>query len=106
MANKYVNGKAALTSTNVTTLYTCPAATEAIVKSILVAAITTTADSIKVTLTNGSNVYTLFTRAVIGASLTVELLSEPLVMQATEVLKVTATTANKMHVVASILEIT
>jgi len=33
-------------------------------------------------------------------------LSEPLVMQATEVLKVTATTANKMHVVASVLEIT
>jgi hypothetical protein len=106
MANNYVNAKVALTTTAATTLYTCPPATTAIVKSILVAAITATADAVEVTITSGVNVYTLFSGAVIGASLTVELLSEPLVVQATEVLTVTAVTANRLHVVSSILEIT
>ena len=106
MANNYINAKVALTTTAATTLYTCAPATTAIVKSILVAAITATADAVEATITNGANVYTLFSGAVIGASLTVELLSEPLVVQATEVLTVTAVTANRLHVVASILEIT
>ena len=36
MANTYVNAKVDLTTTNVTTLYTCAASTTAIVKSIIV----------------------------------------------------------------------
>jgi len=106
MTNRYINAKVALTTAYATTLYTCAPGTTAIVKSILVAALTTTPDAIEVTITSGANVYTLFGGAVIGASTTVELLSEPLVVQATEVLTVTAVTANRLHVVASILETT
>ena len=57
-------------------------------------------------LTNGSTVYSLFKTKAIGANATVELLTAPIVLQPTEILKVTAATANRLHVVASILEIT
>jgi len=106
MANTYVNAKADLTATSVTTLYTCTASTTAIVKSIVVSEDSGNADTITLTLTNGSDVYSLFKTKSVSANGTVELLTAPLVVQATEILKVTAATANRLHVVASILEIT
>ena len=106
MANTYTNAKVDLTSTSVTTLYTCAASTTAIVKSIIVSEDSGNADTISVTLTNGSDVFSLFKTKSISANATAELLSAPLVLQTTEILKVTAATANRLHVVASILEIT
>jgi|TARA_R100001163_G_C5034356_1_gene173867 hypothetical protein len=106
MANTYTNAKVDLTSTSVTTLYTCAASTTAIVKSIIVSEDSGNADTITVTLTNGSDVFSLFKTKSISANATAELLSAPLVLQTTEILKVTAATANRLHVVASILEIT
>jgi len=106
MANTYVNAKVDLTATSVTTLYTCAALTTGIVKSMLVSEDTGNADTITVTITNGSTVYSLFKTKAVGANTTVELLTAPLVVQAGEILKVTAATANRLHVVASILEIT
>ncbi len=106
MANTYTNAKLDLTATSVTTLYTCAAATTAIVKSIIVSEDSGNADTITLTLTNGSDVYSLFKTKSVSANGTVELLTAPLVVQATEILKVTAATANRLHVVASILEIT
>ena len=106
MANTYINAKLDLTATSVTTLYTCAAATTAIVKSIIVSEDSGNADTITLTLTNGSDVYSLFKTKSVSANGTVELLTAPLVVQATEILKVTAATANRLHVVASILEIT
>ena len=105
MANTYTNAKVDLTSTSVTTLYTCAASTTAIVKSIIVSEDSGNADTITVTLTNGSDVFSLFKTKSISANATAELLSAPLVLQTTEILKVTAATANRLHVVASILEI-
>ena len=106
MANTYTNAKVDLTSTSVTTLYTCAASTTAIVKSIIVSEDSGNADTITVTLTNGSDVFSLFKTKSISANATAELLSAPLVLQTTEILKVTAATANRLHVVSSILEIT
>ena len=106
MANTSTTAKADLTSTSATTLYTCASATTAIVKSIIVSEDSGNADTITVTLTNGSDVFSLFKTKSISANGTTELLSAPLVLQATEILKVTAATANRLHVVASILEIT
>jgi len=73
---------------------------------MLVSEDTGNADTITVTITNGSAVYSLFKTKAVGANTTVELLTAPLVVQAGEILKVTAATANRLHVVASILEIT
>ena len=106
MANTYVNAKVDLTGTGVTVLYTCAALTTGIVKSILVSEDSGNADTITVTLTNGTAVFSLFKTKAVGANATIELLTEPLVVQTGEILKVTAAAANRLHVVASILELT
>ena len=106
MANTYTNAKVDLTTNSATTLYTCSATATAIVKSILVSEDSGNADTITLTLTSGSDVYSLFKTKSISSNGTTELLSAPLVLQATEIFKVTAATANRLHVVASILEIT
>ena len=105
MANSFVNKKADLTSTSVTTLYTVPDATTAIIKSIIVSEDSGNADTITVTITDtASAVFSLFKTKAISANATTELLTAPLVLQQKEVLKVTAATANRLHVVLSALE--
>ena len=106
MANNYKNSKVDLSSTSITTLYTCPASTTALVKSIFVSEDSGNADTITLTITSGSDVFSLYKVKAVGANGTVELLTAPLVVQASEILKVTAATANRLHVVASYLEIT
>jgi hypothetical protein len=65
------------------------------------------ADTITVTITDASAaVFSLFKVKAIGANTTVELLTQPLTVQEDEIIKVTAATANRLHVVASLLEIT
>ena len=106
MANSFVNKKIDLTSTSATTLYTVPSATTAVIKSILVSEDTGNADTITVSLTNTSSaVFSLFKTKAIGANATVELLTAPLVVEESEIIKVTAATANRLHVVLSALEI-
>ena len=106
MANNYKNAKVDLTTTSATTLYTCPAATTAIVKSILVSEDSGNADSITVTITDSnSNVFSIFKTKAISANATDELLTNPLVVQENEIIKVTAAVADRLHVVASLLEV-
>tara|TARA_R110002074_G_C12222654_1_gene637428 strand:- start:36 stop:359 length:324 start_codon:yes stop_codon:yes gene_type:complete len=106
MPNNYKNAKADLTTTSATVLYTCPAATTALVKSILASEDTGSADTLTVTITDvNAAVFSLFKVKAVAANTTVELLTEPLVVQENEILKVTAATANRLHVVASLLEI-
>ncbi len=105
MANSFVNKKVDLTTTSVTTLYTVPDATTAIIKSILVSEDSGNADTITVTITDtASAVFSLFKTKSISANGTTELLSAPLVLQQNEILKVTAATANRLHVVLSALQ--
>ena len=107
MANTYVNAKVDLTTTDITTLYTCAALTTGIVKSILVSDDSGSGDTITVTITNTSDaIFSLFKVKAVSANTTVELLTAPLVVQTGEILKVQAATTNRLHVVASILEIT
>ena len=106
MPNNYTNAKVDLTTTNATVLYTAPAATTSLVKSILVSEDTGNADTITVTITDAAAaVFSLFKVLAIASNTTVELLSEPIVVKENETLKVTADTANRLHVVASLLEI-
>ena len=109
MPNVYTNAKKDLTATSVTTLYTAPALTTAIVKSILVSEDSGNADTITVTITDTESspaVFSLFKTKAVGANTTIELLTAPIIVQTGEILKVTAATANRLHVVASILEVT
>ena len=106
MANSFVNKKVDLTTTSVTTLYTVPSATTSVIKSILVSEDSGNADTITVTITDTATaVFSLFKTKSISANGTTELLTAPLVLQESEILKVTAATANRLHVVLSALEI-
>ena len=103
------NAKLDLTTTNATVLYTAPSAADfnaSIVSSILVSEDSGNADTITVTITNGSDVFSLFHVKAVGASTTIELLTRDLILESGEILKVTAATANRLHVVASIQEFT
>ena len=105
MANTFVNKKVDLTTTSATTLYTVPSATTAVIKSILVSDDSGSGDTVTVTITDTSdNVFSLFKTKSISANGTTELLSAPLVLEESEILKVTAATANRLHVVLSALQ--
>ena len=106
MANSFVNKKVDLTSTSATTLYTVPSYATAVIKSILVSDDSGSGDTKTVTITATDDaVFSLFKTKSISANATTELLSAPLVAQESEVIKVTAATANRLHVVLSALEI-
>ena len=103
------NAKVDLTTTNLTTLFTVPSGADfnaAIVNSILVSEDSGNADTITVTLTDTSNaVFSLFKVKAVAANTTIELLTRDLVLQSGEILKVQAATANRLHVVASIQDV-
>ena len=106
MANSFTNKKVDLTTTNATTLYTVPTATTSIIKSILVSEDSGNADTITVTITDTATaLFSLFKTKSISANGTTELLTAPLVLEESEILKVTAATANRLHVVLSALEV-
>ena len=102
------NAKVDLTTTNDTVLFTVPSDADfnaAVVNSILVSEDSGNADTITVTLVSGSDTFSLFKVKAVGANTTVELLSKDLILQSGEILKVQAATANRLHVVASIQEL-
>ena len=106
MANSFINKKADLTTTDLTTLYTVPSAKTSVVKSILVCNDSGSSCNIDVTLVDSSsNIFSLFKTKTIATITTTELLTNPLVMEESEILKVQASDANELHVIASILEI-
>ena len=102
------NAKADLTGTGVVTLYTAPSGAEfnsSVINSILVSEDSGNADTITVTITNGSTVFSLFKVKAVAANTTIELLTRDLVLKSGEILTVTAATANRLHVVASIQQL-
>ena len=106
MANSFINKKVDLTTTDLTTLYTVPSAKTAVIKSILISDDAGSGANITVTLVDASsNIFSLFKTKAISSNATTELLTQPLVMEESEVLKVQASDANELHVIASILEI-
>ena len=103
------NAKVDLTTTNLTTLFTVPSDADfnaAVVNSILVSNESPNADTITVNLTDTAGaVFSLFNLKSVGANTTVELLTKDLILESGEILKVQADTANRLHVVASIQEL-
>ena len=106
MANSFKNKKVDLTTTDLTTLYTVPSATTTVIKSLLVTEDAGSGSTITITLVNSSGaIFNLFKDKAIASKATSELLTQPLVMEESEVLKVQAADAIELHVIASILEI-
>ena len=101
------NAKADLTTTDNTTLYTAPSNADfnaSVINSIIVHDDSNNGDTLTVTITDASsNVFQIFEKSVSGHA-TEELLTRDLILQESEILKVQASTANRLHVVASIQE--
>jgi hypothetical protein len=109
-----------LTTTSATQIYKVPitddtatpptASTTALVKSILVSEDTGNADTITITITrdnvSGDPEFSVFKDKEVTAKNTLELLSQPLVLQEGDEVKATAGNANRLHVLLSVLEIT
>ena len=105
MANIYKNDKVSLTNTDNTTLYTVPSNSRAIVKSLLIVEDAGSAAVAKATLTNAAGtVFVIDNNVSLSANEKEQVLTEPLIMQESEILKVQAT-SGAVDVIASILEI-
>jgi len=104
------NAKVDLTNTNNTTLYTAPSDSDfnaSVINSLLVSNDSGSADTITVTITDSdSAVFSVYKLEEVGALSTKELLLKDLIMQGGEVLKVQAATGARLHVIASIQELT
>ena len=103
------NAKVDLTNTNDTVLYTAPRDSDfnaSVVNSLLVSNDSGSADTITVTLISGSDTFSVYKLEEVGALSTKELLTNDLIMQGGEVLKVQAATGARLHVIASIQELT
>ena len=104
MANIYKNEKTSLTTTDLTTLYTVPSNSRAIVKSLLVTEDNAGAAVVKVTLVDAAATsFVVDNNVSLSANEKEQVLTEPLVMEESEVLKVECT-SGAVDVVASILE--
>ena len=105
MANIYKNDKTSLTTTALTTLYTVPSNSRAIVKSLLVAEDAGSTAVVKVTLVDAAAASFVIDNDVnLTANQKEQVLSEPLIMKESEILKVQAS-SGAVDVIASILEI-
>jgi len=105
MANIYKNEKTSLTTTALTSLYTVPSNSRAIVKSLLVAEDAGSTAVVKVTLVDAAAaIFVIDNDVNLTANQKEQVLSEPLIMKESEILKVQAS-SGAVDVVASILEI-
>ena len=105
MANIYKNSKLSLTSSGVNTLYTVPANSRAIVKSLLVSEDAGGAAVAKVTLTYSSGTAFVIDNDVdLAANQKEQVFSEPLIMEESEILKINVT-SGAADIVVSVLEI-
>ena len=105
MANIYKNEKTSLTTTALTSLYTVPSNSRAIVKSLLVAEDAGSTAVVKVTLVDAAAaIFVVDNDVNLSANQKEQVLSEPLIMKESEILKV-QTSSGAVDVIASILEI-
>ena len=106
MANVYKNAKVDFSTTDNTVVYTTPTDSRAIIKSIVVSEDSNNADSISVTITDASSaVFSVFKDKAISAKATVELITQPIILQEGEILKAQVATADRLHMIVSLLEI-
>ena len=105
MANIYKNEKTSLTTTDLTTLYTVPSNSRAIVKSLLVAEDAGSTAVVKVTLVDAAAaIFVVDNDVNLTANQKEQVLSEPLIMKESEILKVQAS-SGAVDGIASVLEI-
>jgi|TARA_R110002020_G_scaffold182292_3_gene377667 hypothetical protein len=120
LADTFKNAGVDMTTTGPTTLYTVPTAapgvtgtapifpTTAVIKSIIICndSANTTEYTIEWTDSSASATYKITNDKTIATDTTYEVLSQPLVLEESDLIKISANAANEIHITVSILEIT
>ena len=118
MADTFKNAGVDLSTTDPTTIYTVPTAnpgalppvfpTTAVIKSILICndSGNTTEYTIEWTDSSASATYKITNDKTIATDTTYEVLSQPLVLEESDLIKITANAANEIHITMSFLETT
>jgi len=116
LANTFKSAMVDVTTTNLTTVLTVPTAdpgatppvppTTDIVKSLWVCNDSGSTTLVDVEVVRGAATFEVFKAKSVATNTTTELLTQPLVLQESDILKVQANAANQVHIIASFLEIT
>ena len=118
LADTFKNAGVDLSTTDPTTIYTVPTAnpgalppvfpTTAVVKSILICndSANTTEYTIEWTDSSASATYKITNTKTIATDTTYEVLLQPLVLEESVLIKITANAANELHITMSFLETT
>jgi hypothetical protein len=118
LADTFKNAGVDLTTTDPTTIYTVPTAapgalppvfpTTAVIKSIIICndSGNTTEYTIEWTDSSASATYKITNTKTITTDTTYEVLLQPLVLEESDLIKITANAANELHITMSFLEIT
>jgi len=116
LANVFKSAMVDITTTNLTTVLTVPTAnpgatppvmpTTDVVKSLLICNDSGSTTLVDVEVVRGAATFEVFKAKSIATNTTTELLTQPLVLQESDVLKVQANAANQVHVIASFMEVT
>ena len=105
-----------MTTTGLTTLITVPTAnpgatppvppTTDVIKSILICNDSGSTTLVDLEVVRSSATFELFKAKSVATNTTTELLSQPLVLQESDVLKPQANAANQVHIIVSFMEVT
>ena len=116
MANTFKSAMVDITTTNLTTVVTVPTAnpgatppvmpTTDVVKSLLICNDSGSTTLVDVEVVRGAATFEIFKAKSVATVTTTELLTQPLVLQESDVLKVQANAANQVHIIASFMEVT
>ena len=106
MANVYKNAGFSLTTTNLTTLYTCPTGKTTLVKTIQLNNDNGSAIQVEISVTDtsASATYKIYNKDL-AADTTDNGVVAPLVLEAGDIIKIQAATANKIEGMISYMEI-
>lgn len=105
MAHTYKNEFFALDSTSITTIFTAPSNTAVIVKSVQIASTHNSNVLVTLSVTSGGTTYTVYNHTV-STGTTVNGVENSMILEAGDVLKITAATADVISGVISYLAIT
>ena len=116
MANTFKSAMVDITTTDLTTIITVPTAnpgatppvmpTTDVIKSLSVCNDSGSTTLVDVEVVRGAATFEIFKAKSVATVTTTELLTQPLVLQESDILKVQANAANQVHIIASFMEVT
>lgn len=104
MADAFYSDLFKLTTTSATTLYTTPSATTTLLKSVYAANIDASSTTVDLYITRSATNYYLIKNGIIPTQTTLQIITEPIVLEASDVLVVQTSTANSVDVTVSYME--